>query len=208
MQGEVVVIGLPRPPRCRLLTTKSPDLQGKVISVRLDTSGRMDELVALLRTQKPQVLVVSALHPLSGNDVQRVTDAAFQHCANVSIVGSFSTSETFTVRVCGVVRVFCLLDSEASLRGNDVIVYGKLECLHLLHISGDCHVHLNGFLLPAAKTCIHARQMTVNGYLFKLLPVGAESNAPMHHPLPRRKLCPAILDALDSQAAALSVCAD
>lgn len=213
---DIAVIALPRPAGCPLLHTKSADLRGKVCSVRLDRSGRMDELAALLQTQKPAVLVVSALQRLSGRDVQRVTDLAFRHCPNVSIVGSFGSTtswgDAFPVRISGVVRAFCLMDPEGSMRGNDVIVYGLLERLELLTISADCRVHLSGMMAPSLNASIRARRLTINGYrapvddgssvagtespptyMFKTVPVVSPLPLPpqqpqpqLYHPQPRR----------------------
>lgn len=227
---DISVITLPRPAGCPLLHTKSKDLRGKVCSVRLDRSGRLDELAALLQTQKPRVLVVTALHRMTGRDVQRVTDLAFRHCPDVSIVGSFASTnwgETFTVRVSGFARAFCLMDSQGTMRGNDIIVYGSLQRLQLLNISADCRVYLSGMMAPTINACIRARQLTINGqrapvtsqgsegcngtYMFKTLPVPPMMPVmtappafpppppppPLLHPQPRRALSPAALACLE-----------
>lgn len=226
---DIVVITLPRPAGCPLLHTKSKKLRGKMCSVRLDRSGRMDELAALLETQRPRVLVVSALHRMTGRDVQRVTDLAFRYCPNVSIVGAFASTnwgETFTVRISGAVRTFCLMDSEDTMRGNDIIVYGAVDRLDMLSISSDCRVHVSGMMAPSINACIRARQLTINGhrapvtsqpvgnpptYMFKTVPpvmmppvMPAQpafpqplEPQPLQHPQPRRALSPAVLNSLN-----------
>ncbi len=165
----IMVVPLPRPPGCTLLKHKSSELKDMVLSVRVQRSGGMEELAALLCTQRPRKLVLSSPMALSSRDVQRMTDVAFRYCEDVSVVGSYANThwgETFTVRVGGMVRSLHIMDSnpQGSMRNTNIIVYGNVDHLEMLSISGDCRVTIAGTLRPGVNVCIRARSLTINGF--------------------------------------------
>lgn len=147
--NSVVVVGLPcLGGNSPLLRHQLPELRGKTLSVRLaDTAGGVDQLPQLLATQRPEAVVVSCATVLRGRHVQRIAAAAFKYCRTVSIVGAdhgIDWRDTVAVHVRGAVRSFCLLDSEGSRGGGQLVVFGELPQLCHLTVMGGCHVHLAG----------------------------------------------------------------
>jgi hypothetical protein len=168
LHNGFVPIMLPLPAGSPLLRTRDPDLAGRTLSVRVHRAGGLDQLPHLLRAQRPSVVVLSSQGQLSARAVQRMTDAAFRYCDNVSVVGAFAGGETFTVRVTGKVRKFFIMDTDpldplGSTRTADLIVFGQLDVLELLNIGGDSHVHLTGATSPRLNVCVRARSLTING---------------------------------------------
>lgn len=167
--GGIMVVTLPRPTGCSLLKQASAELKDTVLSVRVQRDGGMDELAALLRTQRPRKLVLSSPQPITSRDMQRMTDVAFRHCPDVSVVGSYAHThwnETFTVHISGAVRNLHIMDSNplGSMRGTNMVLFGAMDQLDLLTISADCKVTIAGSLAPTTRVCIRARTLTMNGY--------------------------------------------